>query len=56
MAFCNTSSVEHPPYNAYGAWSEREHRWVPMTFVEHQARLARPDLDPVELASGEKAS
>jgi|GEM_PF-4254073 len=40
----------------YSAWSEREHRWVAMTFDEHQAWLARPDLDPVEFASGELAS
>ena len=40
----------------YSAWSEREHRWVTMTFYEHQAWLARPDRDPVEFASSEVAS
>jgi hypothetical protein len=27
-----------------------------MTFIEYQAWLARPDLDPAEFASGEVAS
>jgi len=40
----------------YSAWSEREHRWVTMTFDEYQAWLTRPDLDPVEFASDEVAS
>jgi hypothetical protein len=31
----------------YWAWSEKECRWVSMTFYENQAWLARPDLDPV---------
>ena len=30
------------------AWSETEHRWTGMTFHEHQAWLARPDLDPCQ--------
>ena len=48
--------TEHPPFPAYRAWSERERRWVAMTFVEHQAWLTRPDLDPAEFAPGEVAS
>jgi hypothetical protein len=48
--------TEHPPFPAYRASSERERRWVAMTFDEHQAWLARPDLDPVEFAFGEVAS
>jgi hypothetical protein len=32
------------------AWSEVERRWISMTFHEHQAWLARPDLDPSEFA------
>jgi len=48
--------TEHPPFPTYWAWSERERRWVAMTFVEHQAWLTRPDLDPAEFASGEVAS
>ncbi len=47
---------EHEWFPIYSAWSERERRWVAMTFYEHQAWLARPDLDPVEFASGEVAS
>ena len=50
------TSTQHPPFPTYRAWSERECRWVPMTFDEYQAWLARPDLDPVEFASGELAS
>jgi len=32
--------------DTYRAWSEQKHRWVTMTFIEYQAWLARPDLDP----------
>jgi len=48
--------AEHPPFPAYRAWSERERRWVAMTFIEYQAWLTRPDLDPAEFAAGEVAS
>jgi len=48
--------TEHPPFPTYWAWSERANRWIGMTFVEHQAWLTRPDLDPVEFAPGEVAS
>ncbi len=43
-------------FPTYSALSERERRWVALTFYEHQAWLARPDFDPVEFASGEVAS
>ena len=48
--------TDPPPLPTYPAWSEREHRWVAMTFVEHRAWLTRPDLDPAEFASGQVAS
>jgi len=48
--------ADYPPYPAYGVWSERERRWVGMTFNEYQAWLTRPDLDPAEFAVGEVAS
>jgi len=48
--------TEYPPFLVYRAWSDRERRWLAMTFVEHQAWLARPDLDPAEIALGELAS
>jgi len=48
--------TEHPPFPAYRAWSERERRWLTMTFEEYQAWLSRPDLDPLEFTSGEVAS
>jgi len=58
MAPCNETSslTEPPPYAFYRVWSDREHRWVGMTFVEYQAWLTRPDLDPTEFASSEVAS
>ena len=48
--------ADHPPYPAYRVWSERERRWVGMTFNEYQAWLTRPDLDPTEFAIDEVAS
>jgi len=48
--------TEHPPLPTYRAWSERERRWVAMTFVEHRAWLARPDLDPAEFTAGDAPS
>jgi len=49
----DTSMLTEPPLDAtYRAWSERKHRWVGLTFFEYQAWLARPDLDPAELALG----
>jgi len=48
--------ADHPPYSNYRAWSEREYRWVSLTFDEYQAWLTRPDLDPAEFAIGEVAS
>lgn len=58
MAPYNEASllIEPPPYSTYTVWSKRERRWVTLTFVEYQAWLTRPDLDPVEFASGEVAS
>jgi len=50
------TSTDHPHLPEYRAWSERERRWVVLTFDEHRAWLARSDLDPVEFASGELAS
>ena len=47
---------EHPPYATYRVWSKRQRRWVTLTFIEFQAWLTRPDLDPVEFADGEVAS
>jgi hypothetical protein len=53
----NTDTMtEHPPFPEYRAWSEREYRWIAMTFDEYQAWLTRPDLDPTEFAIGEVAS
>lgn len=53
----DTSVVaDHPPSPEYRAWSQRERRWVDMTFDEHQAWLTRPDLDPAEFFSSEVAS
>jgi hypothetical protein len=49
-------ATDYPPFTAYNAWSERERRWVTMTFIEYQAWLTRPDLDPTKFASGEVAS
>ena len=46
----------HPPPVAYRAWSEKGRRWIDMTFPEHRAWLTRPDLDPMEFATGELAS
>ena len=40
----------------YRVWSQRELRWMAMTFIEYQAWLTRPDLDPAEFASGEVVS
>lgn len=37
------------------AWSEVERQWITMTFHEHQAWLARPDLDPGAFASRQTA-
>ncbi len=55
MTPCTTSTVTgHPPYSTFRVWSRRERRWVTLTFFEYQAWLARPDLDPVEVASTEK--
>ncbi len=55
--YCEAAVLtEHPPFPAYRAWSGRERRWINLTFDEYQAWLARPDLDPVEFASGELAS
>ena len=48
--------ADYPPFPAYRAWSERERRWVAMTFNGYQAWLTRPDLDPAEFASREVAS
>ncbi len=48
--------TEHPPFPTYRAWSERERRWIGLRFVEYQAWLTRPDLDPAEFASVEMAS
>jgi len=57
MAPHDTSTLSEPPrIPEYPAWSERECRWVVLTFDEHRAWLARPDLDAVEFASGELAS
>jgi hypothetical protein len=47
---------EHPPYINYKVWSKRERRWLTLTFAEYQAWLARPDLDPAEFATAERAS
>jgi hypothetical protein len=49
-------STQGSPLRAFSAWSELERRWVVMTFQEHQAWLARPDLDPIEFATSEVAS
>ena len=48
--------ADHPPYPVYRVWSERDRRWVVMTFNTYQAWLTRPDLDPTEFASGQLAS
>jgi len=48
--------TESPPYSSYRVWSQRERRWLALTFDEYQAWLTRPDLDPAEFASGEVAS
>ncbi len=48
--------IGHPPFPTYRAWSDREHRWLGMTFDEYQAWLTRPDLDPAEFTIGEVAS
>ena len=57
MAPYDTSTFyEHPPYSTYRVWSERERRWIAMTFDGYQAWLTRPDLDPVAFATGEMAS
>jgi len=48
--------TEPPPYSTYRAWSQRERRWLGLTFGEYQAWLTRPDLDPAEFAAGEEAS
>ncbi len=48
--------ADHPPHAVYRMWSERERRWVGMTFNQYQAWLTRPDLDPAEFAAGEVAS
>ena len=53
----DTSTLtDHSRIPEYPAWSERERRWVVLTFDEHRAWLARPDLDPVVFASRELAS
>lgn len=36
----------------YWAWSFEERRWVCLTFGQHQAWMARPDLDAWEFANG----
>jgi hypothetical protein len=48
--------TDPPPYSCYRVWSQRERRWLGLTFNEYQAWLARPDLDPAEFADGEVAS
>ena len=48
--------TNHPPYDTYRVWSERERRWIALTFDEYQRWLTRPDLDPVEFATGEMTS
>lgn len=45
--------AERPRRSAYRAWSDRQDKWVGLTFPEYQAWLARPDLDPAEFASTE---
>ena len=48
--------TEPPPYSSYRVWSQRERRWLALTFDEYQAWLARPDLDPSEFTIDEVAS
>ncbi len=55
MDYHVTSRVS-PSYYGYWAWSEQAQRWIDLTFQEHRAWLTRPDLDPVEFASGVVAS
>jgi hypothetical protein len=43
----------YPQYHGYWAWSERGQRWLAMTFQEHQAWLARPDLDPLDFVTAQ---
>jgi len=45
--------TESPLDSTRMAWSKHKRQWVTMTFVEFQAWLARPDLDPAEFSSGE---
>jgi len=52
----NDTLSELLPTPEYWVWSERECRWVAMTFDEHRASLARPDLDPAEFTSDAMAS
>ena len=47
----NVTLTTPPSCHDYWAYSEKVQCWVAMTFQEHQAWLARPDLDPVEFAS-----
>jgi len=48
--------LDYPPFPTYRAWSERERRWVTMTFNEYQAWLTRPDLDPAQFVPSVLAS
>jgi len=34
--------ADHPPYSNYRAWSEREYRWVSLTFDEYLNRPGNP--------------
>jgi len=52
----NVSRPRASPAHSYWAWSEKRRQWIAMTFPQHQAWLARPDLDPIEFVHGDEAS